>query len=93
MLTLQTRTTESAARTLFLDIRTGVEQTVTDWYADNLPPAATLRRPDLAGHLARITMAATEGLFLAEQIDDSSDPDEFAAVIVDIAFAAVGAIP
>ncbi len=89
MLTLQTRTTESAARTLFLDIRTRVEQTITDWYSDNLPPLVTQSRPGLAGALARITMAATEGLFLAEQIDEPSDPDEFVAVLIAIVQAAV----
>ncbi|MGX6607327.1 TetR/AcrR family transcriptional regulator [Micromonosporaceae bacterium Da 78-11] len=89
MLTLQTRTTESAARTLSLDIRDGVEQTITDWYATNLPPDTVRRRPDLPRDLAQVTLIATEGLFLAEQIDDQWDPDEFVAMLVAIVEAAV----
>ena len=89
MLTLQARSTESAARRLSLDIRDGVEQTVTDWYSSNLPPDAVRDRPDLPQQLAQVTLMATEGLFLAEQIDDWWNPDEFVDMIVAIVEAAV----
>lgn len=89
MLTLQTRTTESAARTLSLEIRDGVEQTITSWYATNLPPDAVKSFPELPRCLAQLTLIATEGLFLAEQIDDDWDPDEFVTMIVAIVEAAV----
>lgn len=62
------RTTESLARNLFLSIRANVEQAITDWYSDNLPLRAVERRPDLGRHLAQITMAAVDGLFLARQV-------------------------
>lgn len=89
MLTLQTRTTESAARTLFLDIRAGTEQTITDWFGANLPAAVLGRRPELSRDLARVVMAATDGLFLAQQIDDFWDPDEVVTLVVDIVTAAI----
>lgn len=89
MLTLQTRTTESAARTLFLEIRERVEQTITGWFGANLPAAVLERRPELSRDLARVVMAATEGLFIAQQIDDFWDPDEVVALVVDIVTAAI----
>jgi AcrR family transcriptional regulator len=91
MLTLAARTTESAARTLSLEIRDEVEQTITDWYSTNLPSDAVERSPDLPRDLAQLTLMATEGLFLAEQIDELWDPDEFVAMVVAIVEAAVSA--
>lgn len=91
MLTLQARPTESAARTTFLAIRDGVERRITDWYTRNLPTDVTARAPEVAPDLARVTLAATEGLFLAEQIDDTWDADEFVTFIVAIVMAAVDA--
>jgi AcrR family transcriptional regulator len=91
MLTLQIRVAESPARTLVLDIRGRVEQTITDWYVAHLPAHATQGRPDLARHLAQVILAATEGLFLAEQIDDSADPAEFLTMVVAVVQAAVDA--
>ncbi len=89
MLTLQTRSTESAARTLFLQIRDRVEETIADWFAAALPADVVARSPELPRQLARVVIAANDGLFLAQQIDDVCDPDEFAAIIVDIVMAAI----
>lgn len=89
MLTLQTRSTESAARTLFLQIRDGVEQAITDWFGAGLPADVVGRRPELPRDLAQVVMASTDGLFLAQQIDDFWDPDEFVTVILDIVKAAI----
>lgn len=89
MLTLQTRSTESAARTLFLEIRDGVEQVITGWFSAGLPAAAVGRRPELPRDLAQVVMASIDGLFLAQQIDDFSDPDEFVTLVVDIVEAAI----
>jgi AcrR family transcriptional regulator len=89
MLTLQNRPTESAARSLFLQIREGVEQTITDWFGEGLPADVVSRRPELPRDLARVVMAANDGLFLAQQIDDFWDPDEFAVFLVDVVTAAV----
>lgn len=91
MLTLHARSKDSAARTVFLSIRNGVEQQITDWYSHNLPPDVVHREPALPQNLAQVTLAATEGLFLAEQIDDRWDPDEFVVIIVAIVEAAVSA--
>lgn len=88
MLTLENRETESAARTLFLQIRDGVEQTITDWFGENLPPDISEHRPDLPRELAQVVLAANEGLFLAQQIDGYWDADEFVTLIVDIVQAA-----
>lgn len=89
MLTLQTRSTESAARVLFLEIRDGVEQTITQWFRAGLPADVVERRPDLPRELAQLVIAANDGLFLAQQIDDFTDPDEFVTLIVDIVEAAI----
>lgn len=88
MLTLQNRETESAARTLFLQIRDGVEQTITNWFRANLPAEISRHRPDLPQELAQVVLAANEGLFLAQQIDGYWDADEFVTVIVDMIRAA-----
>ena len=89
MLILQNRATESAARAVFLEIRAGVEQTITTWFEDNLPAGVTRRRSSLSRQLAQVVLAANEGLFVAEQIDDQWDADEMVAVVVDIVEAAV----
>ena len=88
MLTLENPATESTARTLFLRIRDGVEQTITDWFRVNLPAEVTTHRPDLPQELAQVVLAANEGLFLAQQIDGHWDADDFVTVLVDIVAAA-----
>jgi AcrR family transcriptional regulator len=89
MLTLQTRTTEPAARTLFLQIRDDVEQGITDWFRAGLPLDVIQRRPELPRDLAQVVIAASDGLFLAQQIHDFWDPDEFVTLIVDVVEAAI----
>ncbi len=89
MLTLQNRSTESAARTRFLQIRDGVEQRISTWFRLNLPAEIGHHRPDLPRELAQVVLAANEGLFLAQQIDAYWDADEVVTVIVDIVRAAI----
>ena len=88
MLTLQTRTTESSARRLFLEIRDGVAQSIADWFEVHVPVDYRRRCPDLPRQLAQVVLAANEGLFLAQQIDDHWDADEFVTLLVDIVQAA-----
>lgn len=89
MLTLQNRDTESTARTLFLQIRDGVEQTIADWFSRNVPATTVRHRPDLPRELAQVVLSANEGLFLAEQIDEYWNADEFVTFIVDIVQSAI----
>jgi hypothetical protein len=89
MLTLEGRPEEPAARKLFVQIRVAVEQGLVQWFTPQLPPAALERRPDLPVNLARLVIAATDGLFLANQIEDIWDPDEFVALIVTVVESAV----
>lgn len=91
LLTLEKRETEPAARTLFLRIRDSVERNLADWFAHELEPDLLTRRPRLPHHLAQLVIAATDGLFLAHQIHEVWDPDEFVALIVDIVRTAIAA--
>lgn len=89
MLTLQTRSTPSAARKQFLEIRAAVEQTITNRYDNKLPDDVLARAAQLPRSLAQVTLTATEGLFLSEQIDDFWDPEEFVTMLGTIVSAAV----
>lgn len=89
MLTLEARDREAAGRRVFLEIREDVERTITDWFAGELKARVVEQRPGLPQQLARIVIASTDGLFLAHQIDDVWDPDEFVSLIVDIVEAAI----
>ena len=89
MLTLQNPPVESAARTAFLTIRAGVEQTIAGWFEANLPGEVTGTRSLLSRQLAQVVLAVNEGLFVAEQIDDDWDADEMVSVVVDIVQAAI----
>lgn len=91
MLTLEKRETEPAARTLFLQIRDSVEGNLADWFARELTPSVLTTRPRLPHHLAQLVIAATDGLFLAHQIHEVWNPDEFVALIVDIVHASIAA--
>jgi AcrR family transcriptional regulator len=93
MLTLQNPSAESAARTAFLEIRAGVEQTIAGWFEANLPVEVTGTRSLLSRQLAQVVLAANEGLFVAEQIDDDWDADEMVGVIVDVVLAAIRRAP
>lgn len=88
MLLLETREVEPQARQYFLETRAAVEDMIAAWFAGQLDAALRRRRPDLALDLARIVVAATDGLFLAHQIHDAWDPDDFVDVVVAIVDAA-----
>jgi AcrR family transcriptional regulator len=91
MLLLESRRVEPEGRRIFMQVRDDVEQAIRTWFTAHLEPAVRVRRPELAADLARIVIAATDGLFLAHQIGDPSDPDDFVALLVAIVDDAVGA--
>lgn len=87
LLTLEHREVEPAARQIFLEIRTAVEDDITAWFTHALGEKAG-RRPDLARNLARLVIAGTDGLFLAHQIHEVWDFEEFVDLLVGIVEAA-----
>lgn len=91
MLLLEQRAEEPAGRVIFLEARRNVEQTVSAWFAAFLTDEVRRRHPDLALELARIVIAATDGLFLAHQIDQAGNPGDFVDVVVTIVEAALEA--
>lgn len=91
LLTLEKRETEPAARRRFLEIRDAVEQRIAGWFTGELDPVLLASRPELPRQLAQLVIATTDGLFIAHQIHEVWDPDEFVCLIVDIVQAAVTA--
>lgn len=84
MLLLESRKVEPAGRELFMQMRHGVEENIATWFAAQLNPSARTRRPKLCTDLARIVIAATDGLFLAHQIDQVGAPEDFVDMVVTI---------
>jgi AcrR family transcriptional regulator len=85
MVSLARQEEEPAARAHFLRIRRDVEAELTRWFASTLPGSRTRRAR--AEVLARVVIAVTDGLFLAEQMDRpltvrENDPDALAAGLV-----------
>jgi AcrR family transcriptional regulator len=66
MVSLTRQEQEPAARAHYLAIRRDVEADIARWFAGTLAPGAT-SLPDV---LARVVIAVSDGLFLAEQLDD-----------------------
>lgn len=69
MVALERQEDEPAARTLFLEIRRGVEKDLTAWFAGSLSSGPAAADRELPRTLARLLIAVTDGLFLAEQMD------------------------
>lgn len=65
MLMLERRAVEPAARARFLAIRREMLEVMSDWWAAVLPPEVRSARPGLAVQLARLNMAAADGLYAA----------------------------
>ncbi|MEU5994818.1 TetR/AcrR family transcriptional regulator [Spirillospora sp. NPDC047418] len=92
MLLLESREVEAEARRYFLATRDAVSNTIAAWFTSHFGTELQARRPELGMDLARIVVAATDGLFLAHQInDDDWDPDDFVTVVVTIVEQAVAA--
>lgn len=85
MLTLEQHSTEIAARTQFLQIRTGIEHTITEWFRDTVDPEILRAHPRLPYALAHLLVAFTDGFFLSTQIDNQDHPTvAFVEFIVDV---------
>ena len=84
MLLLEQRSTEPEGREIFLATRRSVEDGVTAWFDAFVSERQRDDRPGLALDLARIVIAATDGLFLAHQIDQAGDPGDFVDMVVTI---------
>lgn len=80
MLTLE-GDTDVAARGRFLQVRTGILEHIRDWFTSVLPEDAVRRDPALAGLLATMVVAFTDGYFLGVQIDGREPP---VSVFVDL---------
>jgi len=91
MLALERREVEPAGRALFLAIRAEVQASIALWFADGLDAQLVERRPDLPEHLAEAIIVLSDGLFLADQIADIWDPDDFIDVLVDVIGTAIEA--
>ncbi|WP_225991439.1 TetR/AcrR family transcriptional regulator [Actinomadura montaniterrae] len=89
MLLLESREVEAEARQYFLAARDAVAASIAAWFTSQLSTGLRARRPELAMDLARIVIASTDGLFLAHQIDEAGDPDDFITIIVAIVEQAV----
>lgn len=89
MLVLQARSVEPEARQNFIEVRGQVEVAITAWFHDQLDRRTLKRAPDLPTDLARLVIAATDGFFIAHQINEAWDADEFVDMIVNVVEAAV----
>jgi AcrR family transcriptional regulator len=91
MLLLESREVEAEARGYFLATREAVTSSIAAWFTSYFGTDLQVRRPELAMDLARVVVASTDGLFLAHQIHDDWDPDDFVAIVVAIVEQAVAA--
>ncbi|WP_206699890.1 TetR/AcrR family transcriptional regulator [Actinomadura sp. RB99] len=89
MLLLESREVEAEARQYFLAARDAVASSIAAWFTSYFSTELRARRPELAMDLARVVMASTDGLFLAHQIDESADADDFITIIVAVVEQAV----
>lgn len=85
MLALEQRETEPVARKLFLEVRQRSLQRIEDSYRRFFGHHGVEVEGAYVGHLAVLTMAAVDGIFLARQTDPDSDP----APVVDLLAAAI----
>lgn len=89
MLVLQARTVEPEARQNFIAVRDRVETAISQWFREQLDKRTLKRAPELPEDLARLVIAATDGFFIAHQINEAWDADEFVDMIVAVVEAAI----
>ena len=90
MLLLEQRAEEPEGREIFVQTRRDVEGVLSAWFEAFLAADVRRKRPELALDLSRVVIAATDGLFLAHQIDQAGDPADFVDMVVTICEAALG---
>ena len=84
ILSLQRQPAEHQARQLFQDIRARVVEDMVSFWNIALPAGHDARTPGLPSLLARITMAAVDGLFVSAQIDRGYDYQALAGLLADM---------
>lgn len=84
LLSLQRQPAERQARQLFKEIRRKVIANMAAFWRHVLPAGHERRAPGLPELLARFTMAAADGLFVAAQIDGDDDYGRFADLLSDM---------
>jgi hypothetical protein len=90
MVAFERQDEETAARALFLRIRRDVEAQLAQWFAGTLVDSPASGDRTLPTLLARMVIALTDGLFLAEQVDPWAwDFDAITDVVVDLLEAVV----
>jgi AcrR family transcriptional regulator len=90
MLLLEQRAEEPEGREIFVQTRRDVEGVLSAWFEAFLAADVRRKRPELALDLSRVVIAATDGLFLAHQIDQAGDPADFVDMVVTICEVALG---
>jgi AcrR family transcriptional regulator len=85
LMALEQQDEETAARALFLRIRRDVEGQLSGWFAGTLADSPASGDRALPALLARLVIALTDGLFLAEQVDSWAwDFDAITDLVVDV---------
>lgn len=84
VLSLQRQPAELQARRLFTQIRRRVIASMAEFWRQALPGRPGRRSAGLPERLARITMAAADGLFVAAQIDGRHDHERLADLLADM---------
>ncbi|WP_121257247.1 TetR/AcrR family transcriptional regulator [Nocardioides ferulae] len=82
LLTLEQYERPPSARALWVELRGQTEAALTELMAGYLGPVRTDGSPELAGDLARVLIAAADGLFLASQIDVDWAPADVVPLMV-----------
>lgn len=82
VLTLEQYEHPPSAREPWIRLREQTEVALTALMARYLGPKRTSRRPELAGDLARVLIAAGDGMFLAAQIDEDWLPTDVVPLMV-----------
>jgi AcrR family transcriptional regulator len=92
LVALEQQDEETAARALFLQIRRDVEAQLSQWFAGTLVDSPASGDRALPALLARLVIALTDGLFLAEQVDSWAwDFDAITDLMVDVLESVVAA--
>ena len=64
LLGLESRTSDTAARRRFLEVRAETQGTIREWWSQVLPAEALARCPEVANRLALFQLAVMDGLYL-----------------------------
>ncbi len=88
MLTLERQPVEPTSRRRFIEIRGMVLENLADFWRRVLPEGHERRTPGLPERMARFTMAAADGLFVAAQAEGGDDLDVLAELLAESLVAA-----